>query len=284
MEESQAQKRVKSRRRKASEMQRRPRQRRRDALPLQLSVTLSIPQHARTQFSQRWIAQVSTKALLMHVLYARGVCPAPAIELVRLSQNASESITKAKAKERKRMKFGASLHQLLQEWSTVSRLLDIKRAIITIGPSWSRPKEIYVLDLRNVGIDDGESNKAEPTLMQEHALSRRLVCALMNETAEQVVLARPSPAASSFQAYVSFWIQHAEAKRLLEEEEKENHAQDLAPQSLIVRHGFSLQRMQSHVITTKIISCDVENDNDVWNEQDGVWISLPTRLKGFRLQ
>lgn len=284
MEEQRTQRRVKSRRATATQLRRRQLP---SATSLRLSVTLSIPQHVREKVSRDWIIRISTKALLLHLLYARGICPSPATEALRLYQ---ESNAKANPVLRKLVKFGASLQKLLDEWTILSCLIEIQQVIVTLGPSWSRHKEIHVLDFCGVGKDD-DGEMTESCLGQEHALSRHLVRALLNGISDQdgaeECLAHPSPVGSSYQAHVSVWITHEVAHEFFEKSRENQSPRQTLSQSLIVRQDYyttqqASKRTQPHIVTTKISSATIANGHE-WKEEEGIWISLPTSIKGFRL-
>jgi hypothetical protein len=219
-------------------------------------------------------------------LYARGICPSPATEALRVYQ---ESNAKVNPVLRKFVKFGASLQQLLDEWTILSCLVEIQQVLVTLGPSWSRQKEIHVLDFCGVGkVDDGKI--PEPSLGQEHALSRRLVRALLNGISDQdgaeECLAHPSPVGSSYQVHVSVWITRDNAYELFEKSRENRSPWQTLCQSLILRQDYSTAhhastRTQPHIVTTKI-STPIAGEHE-WIEEEGIWISLPTSIKGFRL-
>lgn len=279
---------VKSRRRPASQVRRR----RPCSDPVNLSVTLSIPQHVQEKISREWIIRVSAKALLLHTLYSRGVCPAPANETLRAAHENSDGTRRMNPIERKFIKFGGCLQRLLDEWTLLCSLVHVDRVLITLGPSWSRQRELFILDF---SVDDfAKDQKTEPGLGQEHALSRRLVRALLNGITDQTEsandvksLAHPSPSGSSYMVHLSVWISHQTADSLFAKSVNDDVSSPLQKllQSLILRPNYSVttgKRTQPLVtVTAKVTSSDrTESD---WNEEDGVWISLPTSLKGFRL-
>ena len=281
MEEQRTQRRVKSRRATTTQLRRRERS---SATSLCLSVTLSIPRHVRGKVSRDWIVRISTKALLLHILYARGICPSPATDALRLYQ---ESNAKVNPELRKFVKFGASLQKLLDEWTILSCLLEIQQVIITLGPSWSRHKEIHVLDFCGVEKDN-DREMPEPSLEQEHALSRHIIRALpIGRDGEEGGLAHPSPVCSSYQVRVSVWIAREIAHELFEKSRENRSPWQTLSQSLILRQDYSTaqyasRRTQPHIFTTEISSTTTVDEHE-WKEEEGIWISLPASIKGFRL-
>lgn len=238
--------------------------------------------------TREWIVRISTKSLLLHVLYARGVCPAPAVEALRAFQE--KSYAKVNPLERKFVKFGASLQQLLNEWTILSSMVEIQKVLVTWGPSWSRQKELYVLDFFGVG-NDGDGNMPEPSLGHEHALSRRLVRALLQGLSNQVdtekCFAHPSREGSSYQVHVSFWVTRKIAHELFQKSKENGSLWQKLSKPLILRQEYSIarhvsKRTQPHIVTTKV-SSTADTDEVEWNEEAGIWISLPTAIKGFRL-
>jgi len=287
--------RIKSRRRPASER----RQLRPCSAPEQLTVTLMIPQHVQEKLSYEWIVKTSAKALLLHTLYSRGVCPASAMETLREFQE-NDGTRRANPVERKFAKFGGSLQRLLEEWVLFCSFVHFERVLITLGPSWSRQREHHILDFSGLSVGKADSEretKTEPGIGQEHALSRRLTRVLLDEISDEDSedkyrsLAHPSPSGSSYMVHLSVWITHQTADKLftqcVNDESVACEAQQLL-QSLILRPGFTIQqnaskRTQPHVVTARVSSSTDKIDGSDWKEENGVWVSLPTTLNGFRL-
>jgi len=158
----------------------------------------------------------------MHTLYSRGACPLLASETIRLHQQHEQSNKRATPMERKFIKFGASLGHLIQEWSLLCSYANIKRMLITLGPSWSRSREFYILDFDDC-CDETNNNAIhheimDPDIKQEHALSRRLTRVLLDGISNNDVsgLSHSSPHGSSYIVHLSVWIQQQEAERLFE--------------------------------------------------------------------
>jgi hypothetical protein len=297
MTENVSTKRVKSRRRPALERRRR---RALDAAPEQLCVTLSIPQHVQEYLTREWIVRISTRALLLHTLYARGVCPTPAVETLRSFEENNETKRRTNPMDRKFFKFGGALHGLLEEWTLLCGLVGVERVLITLGPSWSRQKERHILDFGGLSKDDfsKEATTSDPGLGQEHALSRRVTRALLNGIASEndddaanafPTLSCPSPAGSSFMVHLSMWITREAANVLFSKSlDCDLNVQTLL-QSLILRPDFTSttqnasKRKQPHVVTAWVSSSNSNDVSDDWKEENGVWLTLPTSLKGFRI-
>lgn len=249
---------------------------------------LTIPLHVRDKLPIKWIVCTCTKSLLMHTLYSRGVCPLLASETIRLHQQHERSNKRATSMERKFIKFGASLSHLLQEWSLLCSCANIKRTLITLGPSWSRSREFYILDFDD--CCDETNNDAiqheimDPDIKQEHALSRRLTRVLLDGISNNDVsgLSHSSPHGSSYMVHLSVWIQQQESERLFEESTSITCPLATLLQSYILRPGFSISsQTRQHFVTAKVSSCN-ETSSDL-NEGDGVWLSMPTSLNGFRV-
>jgi hypothetical protein len=207
-----------------------------------------------------------------------------------LSVYQEKSDAKVNPVERKYAKFGASLQQLLDEWTMLSSMVEIQKVLITWGPSWSRQKELYLLDFLGVG-NDGDGKTPEPSLGQEHALSRRLVRALLQGLSNQVdtekCLAHASREGSSYQVHVSVWITRSIAHELFQKTKENGSLGQTLSKSLILRQDYSIsrhasKRTQPHVVTTKVSSTP-DIDELEWKEEAGIWISLPTSIKGFRI-
>ena len=284
--------RIKSRRRPASQARQRPSPNKDD--PQELNVTLTIPPHVRDKLPLKWIVGTCTKSLLMHTLYARGVCPLLASETIRVYRQYEETKQKATPMERKFIKFGASLSRLLEEWSLLCSCANVQRALITLGPSWSRPREFYILDFGCCcdNHDTIENEIMEPGLKHEHALSRRLTRVLLDGISnhkDASCLSHPSPHGSSYMVHLSVWIQHQEAQLIFEKSTNVTCPLATVLQSCILRTGFSISSSSSnrskrpHVVTAKVSSCNEASAKSDWKEGDGVWLSLPTSLKGFRV-
>lgn len=103
---------------------------------------------------------------------------------------------------------------MIDEYSTINH--SISYVVVSLGPSWSRAKEGYILDLGNVDGDtnslpittlNGNNSKAESDTIHnslEHTFSRRLLRDAMMVIDEQVP--PPSKLASSFQLCVTFGL------------------------------------------------------------------------------
>lgn len=299
MTENVSTKRVKSRRRPASERRRR---RALDVAPEQLCVTLSIPQHVQENLTREWIVRISTRALLLHTLYARGVCPTPAVETLRSFEEYNGTKRRTNPMDRKVFKFGGALHGLLEEWTLLCGLLDVERVLITLGPSWSRQKERHILDFGGLSKDDFSKEAttvtSDPGLGQEHALSRRLSRALLNGIASDndddaanafPTFSCPSPTGSSYIVHLSMWITREAANVLFSKSLGGDFNVQTLLQSLILRPDFTTtaqnasKRKQPHVVTAWVSSSNSNGISDDWKEENGVWLTLPTSLKGFRI-
>jgi hypothetical protein len=132
----------------------------------------------------------------------------------------------------------------------------------------------------------------EPDIKQEHALSRRLTRILLDGISGKdfCCLTHPSPSGSSYMVHLSIWITHEAVDTLFERSANPSDGVstplEALLQSCILRPGFSIagsrKSQPPHAVTTTVASFD-KPENSNWKEEDGVWVSLPTSLKGFRI-
>lgn len=205
--------------------------------------------------------------------------------------------------ERKFIKFGSSLNTLLEEWDLLCSCTSVERVLITLGPSWSRQREHHVLDfsgLCSTDTFDTEMPIPEPGVKQEHTLSRRLTRALLDGISDPdndlkyEYLTHPSQSSSGCTVHLSVWITHETVDSLFAMSANDGDCSSPLQallQTCVLRPGYSItrredassRRKQPHVVTARVSSSDKKLDSNHWNEEDGVWISLPTSLKGFRV-
>ena len=160
--------------------------------PPRISFDFTVPTDYLKRQSRSFVIRICTRALVEHVLYARGVVQVPTKDILHAyQQDVLVSSISAPRTERAVIKCGGLLHQLLLQWEEVmaSDFADrIGAVLITLGQWWSRPREQYVVFFHGLGDDlHDESLSVEPhtsTEQQEHALSRRFISAILNSTNE----------------------------------------------------------------------------------------------------
>lgn len=262
--------------------------------PPRMELDFNIPALYRTQHSRSSLVRTCVGALVGHVLYARGVVPTPVLDILRAYQQDSlDAAISAPREKRVVVKCGGVIQQLLQQWDEVTEsdfADEIGAVLVSLGQWWSRPREQYVMYFHGLSQDSPEDSKIgsgetlAPTDQQEHDLSRRLISLIMNSTNEdQEVadwMAAPSLGASSFQLQISFWVPRTTADQF--------YQNSRCATKFIARRGFSIQDQpltgnKSALIKTRV-GVDVSSlVREEWDESSGVWMSLPTTVKGFQL-
>ena len=235
-----------------------------------------------------WVVQVSTRVLWSHLLYTRGLLPLPVHQML-----APQTTTVSAAVKRKLSQTSASLDRLESEWRILGGTFpDIQSVLISLGPSFSRAKECYLIDaselehpadmLQGLKLDEQKLAK------NEVSLSRKLLRQLMEAEMEDCACHK---LASSYQLFVSFRVPSETATRLFEQ----GHDEQI--NSLIIRHGFQYppKRIYRHVhvqlprktpgLPNQLSSQTGEGDLDhpTSTNDTSCWISLRTSIKGFRL-
>jgi hypothetical protein len=268
--------------------------------PPQMLVDVSIPTSYREKNPKTWLVRVCVSALVQHILYTRGVVPTPVSEiLIAYQQHGLEPTISVSREERATIKCGGLLHQLLLQWEELMEsglAHDIGAVLISLGQWWSRPREQYVMNFRGLGPDgqiehDDHDAQAEgdmflKTEQHEHALTRKLVSTFMNLIDgcedEKVAdwMARPALGASSYQLQLSVWVPRSTAEEIYQASDCETR--------FIVRQDFSIQNQPTTGKKAALIETQVRVDGadlaeDKWDEASGVWMSLPTTVKGFSL-
>ena len=278
---------------------------RKPATPLRLSLQFLIPPNVRNGFSRDWILRVSAKAVLLYTIFSRGVIPTPPLELVDIHEEYVATPRTLNPRDRKAIKCGESLCRLLMDWDKVTAMdelaHEIQGVLISMGPNWSRLKEHYFLKLPELS-EDISCDFPEPTNRQEHMLSRRIISELLNATNVNEhqtfanAMAHPSLGASSYKVFLSFWVPTDAIHRIFSQ--RDNSTKDDASLSvpdifgrLTMRQGFSTQQvaratlqLQTLIMEMNITSRVIHPvDNSLWDESRGVWLSLTSSVKGYRL-
>ena len=242
------------------------------------------------------IIHVSAPTLWDYLLYARGLMPMPIHQLLEFGNN--NSCMKGSAK-RKISQAKKNLQQLKDDWNLLRNLCPkMGMVLLSLGPSWSRTKEAYLIDSTNL------SNSADtnPTISQQSAvkkfggsssqmsiknqniLSRRLLRELVQVEAENCACHR---LCGSYQLHVSFRVSSVVASELFEEKN------DRWSSRLILRHGFDINTTQAKTYRQGLIFLErndaayLTNTVDTLHgnseRDDGIWISLRSTIKGVRL-
>ena len=254
------------------------------------NINLSVRLHLPETLKVGWVLHVTTRVLWRHLLYARGLVPIPVHQIVSendplTNQTLSSSLLRKVAQAKTR------LDQLDDEWETVRNLCcEIKYVMISIGPSWYRSKECYWIDptmlhssLEKDGIDLHKTEdelETEKSKRNETILSRRL---LQNLVQAEMSHSKCHRLASSFQIFITFLVSYDTATRIFENSNANHFGH------FIVRHGFQPPpKHASRLVTLSLarqLSGEIaeETKKDSFEPSGGVWISLRSSIKGFRL-
>jgi hypothetical protein len=239
-----------------------------------------------------WVIQTSARVMWSHLLYARGLLPLPVHQI--LDENPSETMRSSIA--RKLAQARTSVKQMANDWKLVESFCpEMKHILISLGPSWSSPKEYYLINVAKLTTSEEEPRKPVMVLgtststqgneKNEHALTRRLLMELMKVELNDC---SPHKLAGSYQLFVSFCVSSKTADRIF-------HKKDDQLQSrLQVRHGFQLatkRRIYRQVeinLARKNMAVETETEDGVavletnMVDGDAMWISLRSTIKGFR--
>jgi hypothetical protein len=236
-----------------------------------------------------WVVQVSMRVLWSHLLYTRGLLPLPVHQMLT-----PQTTTVSAAVKRKLSQTSASLDRLDSEYKMLGGTFpDIQSVLISLGPSFSRAKECYLIDASELEhpADALQAFKLDEQKLakNEISLSRRLLRQLMEVEMEDCTCHK---LASSYQLFVSFRVPSETATRLFEQ------GHDEQSNRFIIRHGFQCppKRVYRHVkvqlsretretpgLPSPLSSQSAEGDHDHSTANDTCWISLRTSIKGFRL-
>jgi hypothetical protein len=272
-----------------------------------------------------WLIQNSVTILIKYLVYSRGLLPMTVEQLhsTCCKNNSNETIvpksTEATLSPSLRRKIRQSYEQicrLFDEWKSVgggwSSATEMPSfVLISIGPSFSQSRELYVLDIQSllmtttpangeIGATDTPSgSKLESTL------ARRLLSTLLNDDKNSPLQELPSKSSPSFRLWICLGI--------LTKKEQQNrpmgdsHPLDHLPSWCITRpngcpqpprkrHHSRKQRSSSNVVVYINIQKKEKNNDDktsnndvflrhhdVFKSDQITWVSLPTCLKGFRL-
>jgi hypothetical protein len=209
--------------------------------------------------------------------------------------------------------------------------LNVRYVLLTLGASWTRPKEVYLLDFTGLRTDtdtvetttgtctagihtcspllleENKENDASARLKKEYALSTRLIRQVVQEEcdAESEQTGRDLLAAiqraSCDQLSITVGVTESSFQELFEEETAQASCATgpfILPKVIVRRDFLSLAAKQRKALRTariRVFSKDAEvRDEDLHVEQekeeellpvddDIMWLSLHSKVKGFRL-
>ena len=178
-----------------------------------VDIPFLIPDSFRSRFCKRSIVAACTKSMISHLSYMRGVLPSPPSVLLQ-APNESDS-TRRDAKMRRAAKCRESLMALWRDLDGIfgSRYGEgIEAVLITLGTSWQRPRENFLINAKHLGNDKTDTIHSQMTARDEHTLSRRLIAQFMTGTQQGEnerftdCISHTSAGASSFKVFVSVCI------------------------------------------------------------------------------
>ena len=277
--------------------------------------SINIPFVLPPTLPSSWIVKTTTQVLVHHLLYARGLIPLTVQQLYQETEAEQKRVRSSfpPSLRRKITQTKARLDAWQALWSSMEFCLeDCPIVLITLGPSFSRPREYYVLDAKGLANQRHHHQQQQSRLPSSHVLARRLLPKLVEQDASEL----PSRNASSYQLFVSVCIPSSESlERLWQEQQPKlllsstsppsslSSSPSLFPTTLLRRQGFRLfkamaalkpnQRMvriqlqqrqeQQHTNANATTLSNNNNNNSVFDETEEChWISLSTSIKGFR--
>lgn len=282
-----------------------PGKRKRDVVTniLRLS-TLQVP----ISLSKLWISQTSVSILVDYLLYTRELFPLTVAELTA-NLNSTVGPYSSPPVQRKLNSANAQRQRFFQHWNSHSTSRLIQRAscaMITIGPSYGRGTESYLMDIRGLQTENSGSQENSPP---SHVLARKL----LPKIAEANLSLNPSSSASS-RIFVSLWLSHEQAQLHWSETSTAESTSDIESTLWIPRLGRALptleelrqrvagrnprQRLVALSIRHGIGSDEVHGGTgtsfesmadegilDSFNAPlcQGQWVYLPQAIKGFRM-
>jgi len=253
-------------------------------------VHFPVPSTFRATVSRDWIIRLSTEALWKHLLYSRGVVALP-IHQILVEQSSMD---------RKMKRVRDALLTLSADWKLIAHSsLDIRYVLLQLGPSWTRPKEIYLIDFTRVELDDN-AEMFEILPSKEYTLSTRWIrevvtaeCQADSSLSSKEVLSNIQRA-SGDQLLVGIGVTESSLEELYSKEGVQVEAietmSDEAPvlHKLTVRRDFTIDWNKRGVQRTAQLQLSSTSSNDdpcveQTGMQDVVWLSLRSAVKGFRL-
>jgi hypothetical protein len=238
---------------------------------LPLSIGFPIPRSLPTS----WVLSTATKVLVDHLLYARGLIP---LSVLQLNQQYENDILNSPSVRRKVSQCRSRLESWNREWNAVDDNLfaHCSFILISLGPSFSRPRESYVLNAANLQFTNTIDS---PKLPSPHALAQRLLPRIL-----ECDSALPSRVAPSYQVWVSMYVKQEAFEQLWTSETNQTLG-------WVRRTGFQLPTANNIKANQRVVEIQLTNvgsqetadTSRVTEEPNGYWISVPTSIKGFRI-
>lgn len=222
-----------------------------------------------------WVLSTSTKVLVEHLLYARGLIPVTVMELNRQYEN---DVLNKSSIRRKVSQCRSSLASWNREWSAVDdRLFDsCSLVLLSLGPSFSRTREFYLLNAEKLS---SPNTMDAPKLPSPHALARRLLPRVVEHD-----LLLPSRVAASYQIWVSIYVKQEALEHLwtCKNETTTNWVQRASFQPPTEKTMKANERLVE-ISMTNTGNHGIGSPRTIAKGCKGSWISVPTSIKGFRI-
>lgn len=191
---------------------------------------------------------MAIETLWKHLLYTRGIWP------VRLPSGGSD---------RKSARANQAWVAMEDDWRDVSGIVAVDRVAILVGPSWQRPKEVYVVSMEQLECEDCK----ETTMTNwPYALSSRLARKMIQCDSTDVDHRSPSD---------RLWVALA-----IPQASWEVAHELLSPKVTWQRQGLP---EQAKSIRRQVLVTLRRNESIPIHHDDLVWLSLKTSVPGFRL-
>lgn len=225
-----------------------------------------------------WVLSTTITVLIDHLLYARGLIPL-SIGQLNDEQKGNDETSKSASIRRKVSQCQSRLTSLKTIWNNATEnsfFVECKYVLLSIGPSFSRSKEFFLIDATKMNAIDQTTTAGK--LPSPHALARRLLPKVM-----ECNLPLPSRSACSYQLWVSVYISSETLEKVW------NSNARTTMQTWVRRPGFQLskliQKPNQRVVNIQLTrdSQNTINPQLPNNLNGGHWLSLPTSIKGFRL-
>lgn len=284
-------------------------------------VTRLEPLFIPLQLDKVWIVKTATSVLVDHLLFTRGLFPITVAELLTQKNNEGNSALmtteapstsfSSSSTRRKLRQAQNQWQQFTQAWTSSKSSSFIRRAsyiLITLGPSFGRGRESYLVEIRELASSSKRHLKPLPP---SAVLARRLLPRVMESDASAEL---PSSAAS-LRLFVSLWLQKDELEGYWREVNEGSSADDsrtfgTTSTSWIPRtgrvlpktaelHSLSVSKRpkkrlvsmalkpKTEASTSSTVMETHESDDDILSlggvESDGQWFTLPQVIKGFRM-
>ena len=297
------------------------------------NVDVAIPCHVVSSLSSNRVLAVLTQALWKHLYYARGLSPIPSHQVLSLvgpftvesisptskliqSQDPPLTPTAKTAKRQnsmvpqRTMDAAQKLHNDIV-LLLLSAHLEIRHVLISLGTSWSRPKELYQLDAGAVALGGkNDEHTDENAIAQQERCSVHYQSALAGKFLRKVVEAE-SQAESELSTGSSNMLSPADQLFVTVGVSASTFSQafedvscPISHDTVIIRRDLPLDAIRSYKQLRRSASCHLSisgvdsssANNDTkplpvpgpnqpnLENQDLVWMTIKTRLKGFSIR